>query len=44
MPSPRKVGPNSAVLRGSGNCSNSARGTPEIVYSVYDSPVSSTTL
>ena len=31
MRSPRNVGPNSAVLRGSGNFSNSARGTPEIV-------------
>ena len=31
MRSPRNVGPNSAVLRGSGNFSNSDRGTPEIV-------------
>ena len=38
MPSPRNVGPNSAVLRGIGNFANASRGAPDSVYSMYDSP------
>ena len=36
--SPLKVGANTAVLRGIGKLSKAERGTPERVYSVYDSP------
>jgi hypothetical protein len=41
VPVPSNVGANTAVLRGIGKASNSSRGTPEMVYSVYDSPYSS---
>ena len=37
-PVPLNVGSNTSVLRGIGNFENASRGTPEIVYSVYDSP------
>ena len=40
-PVPLNVGSNTSVLRGIGNFENASRGTPEIVYSVYDSPASS---
>ena len=38
MPSPRNVGPNSAVARGIGKFANASRGAPDSVYSMNESP------